>query len=158
MSRLAALAGCAAALILAGCAHRPSECASPCLASSLQCRAALGDKLAQLELGVAFEEGQGVAVDLKRAASLYRSAAAPISGTTYIYSPPVGKEKAGRVIPVRVGPDRPGLVEAKVRLARLYLAGRGVKLDRNRAAALLGQAARAGSEEATALLADLLPQ
>lgn len=138
------------ALLSASCAHLPEQCAAN--PGSLRCRAAVGEKQAQLELGRAYEEGTVIVQDLRHAVRLYEAAASPTSGTTYVYSPPVGKEKAGRVIPVRVGPDRPGLSEAKLRLARMYLTGRGVRLDRDRGIRLLRQAAREGSALAQAEL------
>lgn len=42
-------------------------------------------KAAQLELGIRYEEGNGLPVDLKRARKLYRAAAAPSGGATYVY-------------------------------------------------------------------------
>jgi TPR repeat protein len=120
--------------------------------AALQCRSSQGDKLAQLELGQRFEEGIHVARSAKQAARLYRAAAAATSGTTYVYSPPVGGERSGRVLPVRLGPATPGLPEAQFRLARLYLEGRGVRRDRGRAVRLLKSASRAGSPAAAALL------
>lgn len=78
-----------------------------------------GDKAAQLALGIAYEEGQGVAVDLKRARTLYRLAAANSGGTIYVYQPPVRKGGRGGVIPVNLGPVVGGLAEARARLAAL---------------------------------------
>lgn len=111
--------------------------------AAIQCSASRGFKPAQLDLGKAYEAGVGVPVDYSRAADLYRAAAAFSSGTTYVYSPPVGKS-AGRVIPIRTGSDQAGLAEAKYRLAQLYATGRGVKQDVARANELMKQAADAG--------------
>lgn len=113
--------------------------------------------MAQLRLGEAYEAGIGVERDYERAARLYRQAAAFQSGTTYVYSPPVGREKSGRVIPVRTGADQPGLAQAKLRLAKLLLSGLGVEPDREEALELLREAAAAGSNDAKTILEDMRP-
>jgi TPR repeat protein len=82
-------------------------------------RAQAGDKQAQLDLGIAYEEGCGVAVDLKRAEGLYRMAAADSGGTRWVYAPATQKGAAGRVIPVGIGAQRFGVVEAQKRLSNL---------------------------------------
>jgi hypothetical protein len=82
-------------------------------------RAETGDKRAQLELGIRYEEGRGVPRNLQRAEDLYRKAAADSGGTLWVYSPPVGENGKGRVIPVDRGPRQVGLAEAKRRLERL---------------------------------------
>jgi TPR repeat protein len=124
-------------------------------AAALECRAAAGDRQAQLDLAIRYEEGAGVPPSLKRAVRLYRSAAAPSGGTIYVYSPPVGGEKAGRVLPLNAGPGVPGLAEAQFRLALLYLEGRGVKQSDRRARALLENAAKRGHSLSADLLARL---
>ena len=78
-----------------------------------------GNKAAQLALGIAYEEGQGVAVDLQRAKTLYRLAAANSGGTIYLYQPPVRKGGRGGVIPVNLGPVVAGLAAARERLVAL---------------------------------------
>lgn len=81
----------------------------------LALRARDGDKQAQLELGIAFEEGRGVPVRLGNAVALYRSASLPTGGTNMIFVP----DAAGRTIsavPVDSGPRVEGLPEAKQRL------------------------------------------
>lgn len=110
---------------------------------ALTCQAERGDKSAQLRLGIAYETGDGVPLDLAHAAGLYRAAAAPVSGATFIYSPPVGKAP-GQVIPIRTGADQPGLAEAQYRLAQMYRDGRGVRKDLARAERLFAQAAAQG--------------
>jgi hypothetical protein len=92
---------------------------SPAEIAALQCAAGRGSKSAQLALGIRYEEGTGVPKDYWKAAKLYRQAATSTPNTTYVYSPPVGKEKVGRVIPVNIGTAEPGLAEAAFRLARL---------------------------------------
>jgi hypothetical protein len=78
-----------------------------------------GDKRAQLELGIRFEEGIGLPVDFDRAARLYASAGSASGGTLWVYSPPVGNGTQGRVIPIDQGPRMPGLTEASERLEAL---------------------------------------
>ena len=86
---------------------------------SLAGKARAGDKLAQLELGIAFEEGRSVAHDCKRARKLYRLAAAATGGTTFVYLPPAHKGGRGTMVPINTGPRVAGLDEAKHRLRRL---------------------------------------
>ena len=126
------LRAAAAALLLLGVPLLASGCAASAYAGIpfaagaadpelqwLAQRAQAGDKQAQLELGIRYEEGRGVPVDLARARRLYRLAAADSGGTMYVYSPPVGRHGRGGVIPIRSGPPQPGLVEARERLERL---------------------------------------
>lgn len=120
---LAVLLACVS-LSLPACANShagiPSaaQAADPALRALAE-RARAGDKHAQLELGIAFEEGRRVPRDLKRAKKLYRLAARESGGIVHIYSPPVGRKGSGRVIAHNLGPRRPGLAEAKARLDRL---------------------------------------
>ncbi|MBM6577028.1 sel1 repeat family protein [Microvirga sp. SRT01] len=107
--------------------------------AALQCRAERGDKIAQLELGKAYEFGSDLEQNYTRAADLYRRAGAQVSGTTYVYSPPVGQSR-GQVVAVRIGPDQTGLAEAKYRLGMLYRLGRGVEENHDRAAELINTA------------------
>lgn len=85
---------------------------------SLARAARAGDKEAQLRLGDRFAQGDGVPRNLACARSLYEDAAKTTGGTSWIYSPPVGKEGRGRVIPVTT-PVSSGLSEAVERLKRL---------------------------------------
>ncbi len=78
-----------------------------------------GNKHAQLELGIRFEEGRGVERDLGMAKKLYRLAASDSGGRIWVYSPPVGNGTKGQVIPVGMGPRRFGLVVAQERLKRV---------------------------------------
>jgi hypothetical protein len=82
-------------------------------------RAMSGDKRAQLDLGIRFEEGSGIERDLNKAKKLYRQAATDSGGTIWVYSPPVGNGTSGRVIPVNAGARQIGLAEAKRRLEGL---------------------------------------
>ncbi|WOE74577.1 hypothetical protein [Alterisphingorhabdus coralli] len=87
---------------------------------SLASRAQAGDKQAQLDLGIRFEEGRGVARDLKTARKLYERAAKDSGGLMWVYSPPVGNGSSGRVVPLNTGVKQVGLAEAKS-LIRKYL-------------------------------------
>jgi hypothetical protein len=93
--------------------------AAPTELQGLAMRAQAGDKQAQLDLGIAYEEGRGVAVDRNKASKLYRLASADTGGTTWVYVPPARKGEAGRVTPVDLGVRQSGLREAKVRLDAL---------------------------------------
>lgn len=77
-----------------------------------------GDKHAQLQLGIRYEEGRGVPVDFDRAMRLYALAASGSGGTEIFYVPAGG---SGPVIavPINQGPPVPGLQEAARRLELL---------------------------------------
>lgn len=81
--------------------------------------AQMGDKHAQLELGIRFEEGIGLPIDFERARKLYVRAASEGGGTLWVYSPPIGNGTSGRVIPIDRGPRIAGLTEARDRLLGL---------------------------------------
>jgi len=81
-------------------------------------RAQLGDKQAQLELGLRFEEGRGVARNLDNARALYSRAATTTGGDIAVYVPGVG-DSPGRVTWVNTGPVMPGLSAARERLNAL---------------------------------------
>ena len=80
-----------------------------------------GDKRAQLELGIRFEEGRGVKRDVGPARNLYRLAAADSGGPVWVYSPPVREGEAGRVLQVGAAPKQTGLEEACRRLKALEM-------------------------------------
>lgn len=138
-----AIVALAPLLFLSGCMVARDCGASGGRITQLTCLSESGSKSAQLELGKAYEAGSEVTADLKRAASLYRAASQPTSGTTYVYSPAVGKSLA-QVLPVRAGPDQPGLPEAMYRLGLMYRDGRGVQRDEERARRLIAEATAAG--------------
>ena len=92
-----------------------------------------GDKQAQFRLGEWFETGAGLPRDPDRACRLYAQAASTNGGTIYVYSPPVRKGSAGRVIPVP-SPMRHGLPAAAVR--RVELARRATAEERATSACL----------------------
>ncbi|WP_432814189.1 hypothetical protein [Sphingorhabdus sp.] len=119
----------AAAMLLSGCASqqymgvslKPGG-ADPAV-QALAARASTGDKQAQLDLGIRFEEGAGVARDLAAAKKLYRQAASDSGGTMWVYTPPVGNGTSGRVVPAQSGPKQYGLTEAQRRLKTLEEVG-----------------------------------
>jgi hypothetical protein len=111
------------ALVLSACAAPSSymgiSLTTGAAASDLQAlalRAQSGDKQAQLDLGVAYEEGRGVGVDLKRAEKLYRMAATTTGGTIYVYQPPVKPGAVGMMVQMDIGPVVHGLEAAQARL------------------------------------------
>jgi TPR repeat protein len=112
-----ALGACAAPSSYMGISFAPGAAASNL--QELARRAQTGDKQAQLDLGVAYEEGRGVAVDVKRAEGLYRMAACDSSGRIWIYVPANGKHSTGKVVPDYLRPDRAGLPKARIRLLKL---------------------------------------
>jgi hypothetical protein len=81
--------------------------------------AMLGDKHAQLELGIKFEKAQGVVRDISRARRLYELAATDSGGTKWIYRPSSGGSDRAATFPVVSHPRREGLSEAKKRLEML---------------------------------------
>lgn len=86
--------------------------------ASLAERASQGDKRAQLELGIAFEEGRGVSRDFIRAERLYAAAAADSDGKRWVYQPPL-HGTSGRVVSYQTGSGQAGLAEARQRLLRI---------------------------------------
>ena len=108
------LAACAAPTRYMGISLRPG--AADAGLQSLAQRALEGDKHAQLELGIRFEEGRGVPCDPARAMKLYRAAASDSGGTMWVYSPPVQKGAAGQVLQIWTGLPQMGLENARERL------------------------------------------
>jgi hypothetical protein len=112
-----ALGACAAHTSYMGISFAPGAVASDL--QDLARRAQAGDKQAQLDLGIAYEEGRGVAVDLRRAERLYRMAAADSGGIRPIYSPPTQRGALGRVIFMEINNTARGINTAKDRLASI---------------------------------------
>jgi TPR repeat protein len=119
----------AAALVLPACAGKPSYAGIPLLPGAadaglqeLARRAQGGDKQAQLDLGIRYEEGRGVAPSRKRAMALYAAAARPSGGVSYVYNPPAAKGQLGSLHRIDSGEIRQGLPEAGRRLIRLRAA------------------------------------
>jgi len=79
-------------------------------------RAQTGNKRAQLDLGIRFEEGNGVPQDSGRAIKLYRMASIDSGGRVWVYAPPLGKGRRGTVQPIGKGLQQRGLAEAASRL------------------------------------------
>lgn len=98
----------------------------------LALRARAGDKQAQLELGIAFEEGRGVERNLNNARKLYGQASAEIGGSTWLYVPPSGREGVGRVALMDRRLRNAGLREARARLDALADGGDGRSMSRAR--------------------------
>ncbi|MHA6318294.1 hypothetical protein ACXYN8_11620 [Altererythrobacter sp. CAU 1778] len=86
-------------------------------------KAMTGDKHAQFELGMIFARGDAVPQDCVRARKLLRQAASRTGGTIWVYSPPVTKGGAGRVVPIDQGPLQAGLQTAKEALHSLDESG-----------------------------------
>lgn len=120
------IAAAGAFLLLAACAPATgyqgisfaAGAADPTV-QSLARRAAAGDKWAQLELGIRFEEGRGVPMDWRRAQRLYAAASRATGGTIMVYVPPVRPGGRGSVMPMSTGPRIGGLPEARERLEAL---------------------------------------
>jgi hypothetical protein len=90
---------------------------------SLAVRARSGDKQAQLQLGVMFEEGHGVSQSAIWATELYRMAASDSGGTRWIYVPSPGGNAPARTIPFDGGLAQKGLNDAKMRLLSIRNGG-----------------------------------
>ncbi|MBB4642634.1 SEL1-like repeat protein [Rhizorhapis suberifaciens] len=86
---------------------------------ALAVRAQAGDKQAQLDLGIRFEEGKGVPQDTARAVKLYQQAASDSGGRMWVYAPSPGNGAPARAIPIDRGPRQKGLEEAKRRANEL---------------------------------------
>lgn len=111
-----ALSACASSEYM-GISLKPGAAAAEL--QELARRAQAGDKQAQLELGIRYEEGRGVARDIAKARSLYRLAAADSGGPVWVYVPSVVAGQQGRVAQVGERPGQRGLVQAKLRLEAL---------------------------------------
>lgn len=106
-------AGCTGSSYM-GISLRPGLTASE--VTLLARRAQAGEKQAQLDLGIRFEEGNGVPQDWKRATSLYRQAATDSGGATWVYAPSPGNGAPARVIGIDNQMNQLGLEEARRRL------------------------------------------
>jgi hypothetical protein len=110
---LAAVPGCTAPTSYMGIVFN-SDVVEPEL-RNLAALASSGDKHAQLELGIRFEEGRGVPIDRNRAITLYRLAAAGSGGPLWVWVPAM-VDVPGRVLPITHGQRVQGLIEASKRL------------------------------------------
>lgn len=115
----------AGAAMLAGCASSSymgvplTPGAASADLQSLARRARAGDKRAQLELGIIFEEGRGIAADVDRARSLYRMASTDDGGTRMMHAPAIGGRGRPMATPIDRGTKVAGLDEARARLNAL---------------------------------------
>ncbi len=82
-------------------------------------RAQAGNKHAQLQLGILFEEGRGVVRDLRRAERLYRLAATDSGGTKLVHVPVAGQNPRVLTVPVNKGAHISALPAARKRLSSL---------------------------------------
>jgi TPR repeat protein len=114
---MAALGSCTASQSYMGIGLAPG--AAPTEIQSLARQAGAGDKRAQWQLGIAFEEGRGLPRSCTAARRLYRLAAAASGGASLAYLPAAGKGGRGMVVPSYSGPLVAGLAEAQQRLITL---------------------------------------
>lgn len=158
-----ALMAAGSALLLAGCVVKPpASCVSiePAIVGArlsvaqLQCAADRGDQRAALELGRAYEDGEGVSRDLARAAELYRMAAQPRAGSTQVYAPPVRLGGTGTILTLPADGTR-GEAEAQYRLAMLLLDRQVVATNAREATTMLALAASQGYAPAASALREL---
>jgi len=82
-------------------------------------RAQSGNKQAQLDLGIRYEEGIGINRDLNVARRLYTAAAHSTKHAIFIYLPPVRAGGSGTVLPTMVSPPDQGLAAARERLVNI---------------------------------------
>lgn len=95
---LAALSsGCASSQYM-GISLRPGA-ADPAL-QMLATRASVGNKQAQLDLGVRLFHGNGVTSDARRACRLFRMAATETPDRLWVYTPSPGGGAPARVLPI----------------------------------------------------------
>jgi TPR repeat protein len=119
----AALLLCAASSIC-GCAQSSGSYAGIPLAAgaadpeiqNLARRARASDKQAQLQLGIRYEEGLGIAPNLRRARSVYLAASRTTGGRSALHLPSASGKGGVATIPVSTGPRVEGLAEARHRL------------------------------------------
>ena len=140
-------------LTLAGCGT-PDESIPPALAELHQ-RAVAGDASAQLELGMRYVTGKGIAPDeraalrwIGKAASQGNAAAQFELGSYYTLEP---HRDYGRAADLLRQSALQGFAPAQSSLAVLHLAGAGVPEDRVEAYAWLGLAAEQGERDALEL-------
>jgi TPR repeat protein len=110
----------------------------------LQCRADQGERMAIVQLARAYEMGMGVPQDAARAVSLYEQAVQDRPKYTSIYSPPVRLGGSGQMLLLPNPNGGPGDAEAKYRLGRMLIDGRGVARDEARGRALTDAATEQG--------------
>jgi hypothetical protein len=135
----AAVASLGAFAALAACSTTPERYQGISLADenvderlrALAGLAAGGNKEAQLALGIRFETGDGLPVDLRRAERLYRLAATDTGDVRDVYFPSLHMKAPGKVLPT-YRPPRFGLPEAQARLEALRQRRRAAAAAPNR--------------------------
>lgn len=95
-------------------------------------RARAGDKQAQFDLGIRFEEGNGVPRDRRQALKLYKQAAADSGGSQMTY---VANNGHVHAVPVSLGKAYPGLAAARKKESCMVLKRERSKADFNGAVA-----------------------
>jgi hypothetical protein len=91
------------------------------------CLLASTSKEQALELALRMRVGIGAPKRPGVALKVYEQLARTTGGTIYVYSPPVGSEGAGRVIPVNTGPAIPGDGHAMRELGIMLISGEAGK-------------------------------
>ncbi|SNS29896.1 hypothetical protein SAMN06295912_10430 [Sphingomonas laterariae] len=115
----------------------------------VRCWAATGDRKMMVELGRRLEHGDGIARDAERAEELYKAAATPKLGTLWVYTPGVGGQP-GRVMPIRTGPDEPGLPAAAFARALMHIEGRAARPSYAKGMKILKELSESGHAPARA--------
>jgi len=125
---------------------------------ALSNKALAGDTQAQLQLGIAFEFGQGVDKNLDEAMHWYHVAADradPVAQTNlaYLYETgAAGSANVGEAAKWYLRAADSGFVRAQFNLGTLYLRGTGVERSADEAAHWIGEAADAGCPTAVAAM------
>ncbi len=125
----------------------PDSRAARCVLASTS-RAQALDIAARLRSGEGYPKRPGVAREI------YSVLATATGGTIYVYSPPVGKDKPGHVIPVNTGPVVPGDRQAMRELGIMLILGEGGRPNLKQGWKLIRDAAVAGDLIAAAMLKD----
>lgn len=118
-------------LVLPGCSLLIPDCSKVSYDPEAyrKCIASQGNSQAQYELGLLAYGRE----DYKAALKWLRMAAAPSSGRTPIYMPPVGGQKYGTVMMMDTGKATAGHGKAQSLLAEIYDKGLGVEMDKKQA-------------------------
>lgn len=124
-------------------------------AKAANCVLASTDRATSLELALRFRTGIGAPKRPGIARHIYETLVVATGGTIYVYSPPVGAEKAGRTIAINSGPVVPGDARAMRELGKMLILGETGKPNLKQGWTWIRQAAAAGDAEAQALLKDL---
>lgn len=138
-------------LILAGCAGTPGRDVPT---DELRAKATQGDMEAQFQLGLAYDQGRGIARNQSEAAAWYRRSAEQgyavaqnNLGSLYQYGEGVSQDNVEAVRWYQKAADQ-GFGEAYTSLGYMYDVGLGVKQDKLKAATLYQSGAEKGSVSA----------